>query len=251
MICYLYTFPNGKHYCGITRNSIEERAHSSKFYQGQRVGFAIAKYGWENIKKEVIFTSEDEKAVTQKEIDTIAQLDLLNPAKGYNVSPGGNYQTPEVRQQISQTIKDLWNQPEYREHMIGAAKQRHHSEDTKQRMSETWKTKFQEHPELCKERSEKLKLAYQNGNREEAIKKSKEAKRQPVAKYADDGTVVAVFPSAIEAYREYCPNATVDKSIYRVLNGTRQHYRGFKYRRISKEEEVELKNGLLRSSNKT
>ena len=58
MICYLYTFPNGKKYCGITKNSIEQRA--SGRYKGQRVGYAIEKYGWENVTKEVILESDNE-----------------------------------------------------------------------------------------------------------------------------------------------------------------------------------------------
>lgn len=85
MICYLYTFPNGKKYCGITKNSIEQRA--SGRYKGQRVGYAIEKYGWENVTKEVILESDNEDLIQQKEIDTIKELNLLDTDFGYNVSP--------------------------------------------------------------------------------------------------------------------------------------------------------------------
>ena len=64
------------------------------------------------------------------------------------------------------------------------------------------------------------------------------------------GQLLAIFPTAISAYREFCPEAKTDKAIYRVLNGQRNTYKGFIYKRISKEEEQKL-NGLLRFSDKT
>lgn len=247
MICYLYTFPNGKKYCGITKNSIEQRA--SNRYKGQRVGYAIEKYGWENVTKEILLESDDVEAICQKEINTIKELNLLDSNFGYNVSPGGNYQTEEIRKQISQSVKALWENPEYREHMVQTAKTRIYTSERNEKISQSLKQKFLDEPTLKQDRSEKLKQAYQEGHRVEAQRKSIEAKRQPVAKYTKDGRLVAIFPTAVAAYREFCPNAKVDKAIYRVLNGQRNSYKGFIYKRISKEEEEEL-NGLLCVSDK-
>lgn len=246
MICYLYTFPNGKKYCGITKNSIEERA--SGRYKGQKVGDAIQKYGWENIKKEILLQSDDEQLIQQKEIDTIAELNLLDNQYGYNISPGGNYQTEEVRKQISASIKTLWQNEEYRNHMIEAAQNRIYTNERNKKISNSLKQKFIENPELRIERSEKLKQAYQNGHREIAQQKAIEARRQPIAKYSQNGELLKIFPTAVEAYREFYPDAKSDKAIYRVLNGSRSHYKGFVYKRITKEEEEEL-NGILCSRN--
>ena len=248
MICYLYTFPNGKKYCGITKNSIEQRA--SGRYKGQRVGYAIEKYGWKNVTKEVILESDNEDLIRQKEIDTIKELNLLDTDFGYNVSPGGNYQTEEVRKQIGESVKLLWEDPEYRRHMALAAENRTYSHERNEKISNSLKQKFIDNPSLKEERSEKLKQAYQDGHREDAKKKALEARRQPIAKYDKDGQLLAIFPTAISAYREFCPEAKTDKAIYRVLNGQRNTYKGFIYKRISKEEEQEL-NGLLRFSDKT
>lgn len=238
MICYLYTFPNGKRYCGITKNTIQERA--SGRYKGQRVGYAIQKYGWENITKEILLTSENEDEIKQKEISTIQEFNLLNPEYGYNVSPGGNYQTEEVRRQISQSIKVLWQDDNYREHMTEMATGREVSIETREKISNTLKDRLRD-PNFRKERSNKLKEAYSLGHREEAIKKVIEARRQPIAKYAQDGQLLKIFPTAVAAYREFHPDAKSDKAIYRVLNGERKHYQGFIYKRISKIEEEELK----------
>ena len=246
MICYLYTFPNGKKYCGITKNTIEERAQGK--YKGQRVGAAIQKYGWENVKKEILLESNDESLVRQKEIDVITELNLLDTNFGYNVSPGGNYQSESTRIQIGKSIGELWQNKEYRTHMVEAAKNRPYSQERCDKISSTMKQKFLDNPELKIERSEKLKQAYQDGKRVEAQKKAIEARRQPVAKYTMDGNLISIFPTAVEAYREFHPEARSDKAIYRVLNGQRNHYQGFVYKRISKEQEDEL-NGILCARN--
>lgn len=248
MICYLYTFPNGKKYCGITKNSIEQRAAGR--YKGQRVGYAIQKYGWENVIKEVILESDDVELIRQKEIDTIKELNLLDNNFGYNVSPGGGYQTEEVRAQIGETLRALWKNPEYREHMVEAAKNRTYTPERNEKIRNTLKQKFLDNPELHNERSEKLRQAYQDGHRDDAIKKFVEFKRQPVAKYDKNGKLLAVFPTVIEAYREFHPDATADKAIYRVLSGQRKSYKGFVYKRISKEKEEEF-NALLCASDQT
>lgn len=248
MICYLYTFPNGKKYCGITKNSIEQRAWGR--YRGQRVGYAIEKYGWENVIKQIILESEDEELIKQKEIDTIRELNLLDSNFGYNVSPGGNYQTEEIRAQIGKSIKTLWKDPEYREHMIQAAKNRTYTQERNEKISNSLKQKFIDNPELRDERSQKLKQAYQDGRRDEAMKKTLESRRQPVAKYDKDGRLLTIFPTAIAAYREFYPEAKTDKAIYRVLNGQRSSYKGFIYKRIDKKEEQRL-NGLLCTGNQT
>jgi hypothetical protein len=87
----------------------------------------------------VILESDNEDLIRQKEIDTIKELNLLDTSFGYNVSPGGNYQTEEVRKQIGESVKSLWEDPEYRQHMTLAAKNRTYSNKRNEKISNSLK----------------------------------------------------------------------------------------------------------------
>lgn len=86
---YVHTFPNGKMYVGQS-NSPEKRWANGTGYKRQiKIGSAIAKYGWENIRHEIIATNLSKEQANQLEIELIQKLDTTNPNKGYNVSIGG------------------------------------------------------------------------------------------------------------------------------------------------------------------
>lgn len=90
---------------------------------------AIEKYGWQNFTKEILLQTTDQEIAFQKEIDTIAELDLQNPDKGYNLDRGGrphgsgDHLTPEGRRKISEAIKKKWKNPEFRAYMSALGKQ--------------------------------------------------------------------------------------------------------------------------------
>ena len=87
---YLLTFPSGKHYCGFTSQKLEKRWNYGKGYQKCPLVYkAILKYGWDNVEKKLIFSSDDRDEALQKEKDTIAELQLTNPDYGYNLHEGG------------------------------------------------------------------------------------------------------------------------------------------------------------------
>ena len=76
---YLFTFPNGKQYCGFTSQSLSKRWNNGNGYQKcPLVWRAIQKYGWENITKTIIFSSENKELALEKEKECIAQLKLTN-----------------------------------------------------------------------------------------------------------------------------------------------------------------------------
>lgn len=56
-VVYLHTFPNNKHYVGITCvKPVERRWRGGSSYKNQRKIYnAILKYGWKNIKHEILF----------------------------------------------------------------------------------------------------------------------------------------------------------------------------------------------------
>lgn len=108
---YKHTFPNGKIYIGITSKvSIEQRwGENGKYYKGQFVYNAIKKYGWNNIKHEILFEDLTKDQAEQKEIELIALYESNKSNKGYNIQNGGNTQgtmAVSTREKISRLRKE-------------------------------------------------------------------------------------------------------------------------------------------------
>lgn len=105
---YMHTSPSGKKYVGITSKDVKERWKQGSTYKGC-VAFqnAINKYQWENFKHEILHRDLTEKEAKDLEIKLIAEMDLRNPKKGYNISPGGDaffkggHHTDEAKRKIS------------------------------------------------------------------------------------------------------------------------------------------------------
>lgn len=88
---YVHTCPNSKRYVGITSQSVEKRWAKGNGYWGHRYFFnAIQKYGWENIKHEILFENLTESEAKQKEIELIAFYNSYDREFGYNQTLGGD-----------------------------------------------------------------------------------------------------------------------------------------------------------------
>lgn len=122
-IVYKHTFPNDKVYIGITCIDVSNRWRDGKGYKTQKLMLrAILKYGWENIKHEILFENLTKEEAEQKEIELIAKYQSNNPEFGYNVENGGNCKgkTSNVtRQKMSANFKGE-NNPMYGKHRFGA-----------------------------------------------------------------------------------------------------------------------------------
>lgn len=87
---YKHTCPNGKVYIGITCQTPSKRWHNGKGYvQNKYFYSAISKYGWDNIKHEILFDSLTKEEACKKEIELIAQYRSNLHEYGYNLSVGG------------------------------------------------------------------------------------------------------------------------------------------------------------------
>ena len=65
---YCHTFPNGKRYIGITKQKPEDRWLDGMGYSAQpKVFAAIVKFGWDNIKHEVLADELDEDSARRIE----------------------------------------------------------------------------------------------------------------------------------------------------------------------------------------
>lgn len=101
---YIHTFPNNKVYIGITSQNVKNRCQKGNGYKGNiRLTRAISKYGWDNIKHEILIDNLTEEQAKQKEISLIKKYNSTNHLYGYNVSYGGNIPSLETRNKISKS----------------------------------------------------------------------------------------------------------------------------------------------------
>lgn len=106
---YKHTSPNGKVYIGITIRKPEKRWGSNGInYRTQVFYRAIQKYGWDNIKHEILFEGLSKEEAEQKEIELIALYHSNDKDFGYNIDNGGhclNSFSEEHKRKISDSKK--------------------------------------------------------------------------------------------------------------------------------------------------
>ena len=85
---YCHTFPNGKKYIGIS-SDCENRWRNGKGYETQpKMDRAIQKYGWENIRHDIVLDVLSKEQANKLEKYLIAELNTIQ--NGYNVTIGGD-----------------------------------------------------------------------------------------------------------------------------------------------------------------
>lgn len=87
---YRHIAPNGKMYVGITSQKPKKRWKNGRGYRSnQYFSNAINKYGWDNIKHEILLGGLTKEQAELAEQIFIAYWDLTNCDKGYNINHGG------------------------------------------------------------------------------------------------------------------------------------------------------------------
>ena len=87
---YKHTTPSGKIYIGIAKDVKHRWRGKGSGYKGStRIANAIKKYGWDNIKHEILFSNLTKEEACQKEIELIKKFNSTDPAFGYNLLSGG------------------------------------------------------------------------------------------------------------------------------------------------------------------
>lgn len=90
-IVYKHTCPSGKVYIGITKQAPNKRWLNGLGYQHNDYFFkAIKKYGWENIKHEILVDNLNEKEAKIKEVELISFYKSNQREYGYNITDGGD-----------------------------------------------------------------------------------------------------------------------------------------------------------------
>ena len=90
---YKHTTPSGKVYIGITSVDVKDRWMSGHGYRhNSYFENAIKKYGWNNIKHEILLTELSKDEAENAEIELIKQFNSNDRKYGYNIESGGNSQ---------------------------------------------------------------------------------------------------------------------------------------------------------------
>lgn len=88
---YKHTSPSNKVYIGMTKMSMTERAGNGKGYRNSRYFYrAIQKYGWENIKHEILEKELTHDEACEREKYYISLYNSTNSNCGYNITSGGD-----------------------------------------------------------------------------------------------------------------------------------------------------------------
>jgi group I intron endonuclease len=218
---YIHTFPNGKVYIGITaRNPIKRWGYNGKAYRYQPLVYsAILKYGWDNIKHEILFTNLTQEEAEQKEIELIAQYDSTNHDYGYNIECGGSTigkHSKETREKISQALKNHTRSESHCKNISLAKKGKPISEELKQKISEAGKGRVLDakaRENISKAKRGSLNPNYNKHISEEAIKKQQASVgTQQVMQCDSEGNIIKIWDSIRTASKEL---GIASKNIYR------------------------------------
>ena len=103
-LVYKHTTTSNKVYIGITCETLAQRCKRGKGYKNNQAFYnAIEKYGWDNIRHEILFTGLTKSQAEQKEIELIALYKSDKKTHGYNITSGGGV---NCGFHLSKTAKD-------------------------------------------------------------------------------------------------------------------------------------------------
>lgn len=128
---------NGKIYIGQTVRTLEERLSEHKRKKVSLISKAFDKYGFENFTVEQIDSAESIDELNELEFKYIREYDSITP-NGYNQCEGGGntfgyHHSEKSKQKMSQNKKGKYTGAE--NHFYG----KHHTEESRRKMSESRK----------------------------------------------------------------------------------------------------------------
>ncbi len=128
---YVHITPNNKKYFGITsQKEVDSRWDNGNGYKHQILFFrAIQKYGWDNIRHLVLVENLSKNWVCKLEQHFIWKYQANNPKFGYNMTIGG------------EGVNGYHLTPTQIETRRRNSTGRHHTEDTKRKLSEIAKNR--------------------------------------------------------------------------------------------------------------
>lgn len=243
---YMHTFPNKKRYIGITCCKPNRRWQNGYGYVSQPVIHnAIVKYGWDNIKHEIVANGLTLDEANQKEQELIKLYQTTNHDYGYNVELGGKacgHLTDEHKKKISIANSGASNgqygrrytEEERRQMSINSVwRGKKHSLESRKKMSEYAKA----HPEIKSHPGCAHPMYGKRHSDESKIKMSESAKKRGYCgsknKRVDmltmDDAYIRTFDSIQEAAR-FIGKKNGAPNIRSVCLGNRKRAHGYKWR---------------------
>lgn len=118
---YLHTFPNGKHYVGITSAKDPNKRWGNggiRYNKNQPLMYrAIQKYGWENVQHDILLEGLTRKEACERERFYISLFRSNDPKYGYNMTAGGegvdkgkNWGSKEYMKAMNEKLKPYYRQ---------------------------------------------------------------------------------------------------------------------------------------------
>lgn len=138
---------NQKKYVGQHKSPVFDENYKGS---GKLLKQAFEKYGWENFKTEILEECDSQESLNNCEIRKIAELNAVSSDEYYNISGGGDGWSSQ------------WMNPGFREFIIEFLKSQTFSEETRKKISEAGKRRYQ-NPEERRKTGEKSRIAQQNG----------------------------------------------------------------------------------------
>lgn len=240
----MHTSPSNKVYIGITSQEPLKRWGNGSNYSKQKYFYAaIKKYGWKNIKHEILFSNLTEEEAKQQEIELIAKHKSTDRNYGYNLTLGGDgvkgyVPTEETKQRTKATMKKLYSNPEFREKQRLAHRRGENHPFFGKTFTEEHKEKLRishlEQKRGAHTRETKMKIA--NGNlgkkkphpgvprSPECREKMLKAKSKTVLQLTVDGVLIKEYTSGKEAAFY---TGTAVANISRCCLGKRKTANGF------------------------
>lgn len=240
---YRHTSPSGKVYIGITYKNPECRWNKGRNYKLCKAFFnAILKYGWDNIKHEVLFIGLDELTAKSLEIDLIRHYKGLGIS--YNITDGGDgmlgYKaSEETRKKLSNSLK---GKP-------SPNRGKHLSKNTKRKLAECFRERYkgrgnpnygnhkiagENHPFYGKkhkpesiEKMRESKLGKPAPWSQESVRKAILSHEIAVEQYTLNGEFVQEFPSSMKAADYFGKGKSAASHITECCKGKRNKTLGF------------------------
>lgn len=217
---YRHISPSGKVYIGITSRDPKRRWNCGKSYE-HCIKFyaAIQKYGWDNIKHEILFTSLSEERAKKLEIELIRHYKWMSIS--YNLTDGGDgwlgYHHSDATKEKLSLLNSGENNPMYGKHLSEEAKQKLHEQNLGELNPMFGKTHSEEAKQKISQKNKKPKP-------EGFGDKIRKARSKPIEQYDKEGNLIACYESSKQAGAALSYD---NSSITKCCNGKLAHYKGY------------------------
>lgn len=228
---YKHTPPPGKVYIGITKQKPSRRWRNGEGYKppdGKVTPFysAVQKYGWENIKHEIVANGLTKEQACDMEIELIKTCMARDRNHGYNVLTGGDIpleNCPEsVKGKMSNSAVEKWKRDEYIDSHTGDnhwTRRKGYSQKSVEAMRRANKG--------TKRTPEQIEFLREKGRKQRKLLGKENKKSIPILCLTKSGEVINKFYGAMEAERE---TGVCFQNIFKVCNGERKTAGGYVWR---------------------